>query len=83
MAQTLPSGGAGAFPAAPELIKQGLRRVGQNHKYTVYIRYCWQGNHQIYGHIRYYIRFWPTLDLRSFGSATSLLLALHTNFSGA
>jgi uncharacterized protein YfaP (DUF2135 family) len=20
--------------------------------YTVYIRYCWQGNHQIYGHIR-------------------------------
>ena len=21
-------------------------RVGQNHKYTVYIRYFWQGNHQ-------------------------------------
>jgi len=21
---------------------------GQNHLYTVYIRYCWQGNHQIY-----------------------------------
>jgi len=27
-------------------------RVGQNHIYTVYIRYCWQGNHQIYGQIR-------------------------------
>jgi len=29
-----------------------IRRVGQNHIYTVYIRYFWQGNHQIYGHIR-------------------------------
>jgi hypothetical protein len=27
-------------------------RVGQNHIYTVYERYFWQGNHQIYGHIR-------------------------------
>jgi len=27
-------------------------RVGQNHVYTVCIRYLWQGNHQIYGHIR-------------------------------
>ena len=27
-------------------------RVGQNHIYTVCIRYLWQGNHQIYGHIR-------------------------------
>jgi len=27
-------------------------RVGQNHIYTVYIWYFWQGNHQIYGHIR-------------------------------
>jgi len=25
---------------------------GQNHTYTVYIRYFWPGNHQIYGHIR-------------------------------
>ena len=29
-----------------------MSRVGQNHIYTVYIRYLWQGNHQIYGHIR-------------------------------
>jgi hypothetical protein len=29
-----------------------LNRVGQNHTYTVYVRYFWQGNHQIYGHIR-------------------------------
>ena len=28
-------------------------RVGQNHIYTVYIRYFWQGNHQIYGHMSY------------------------------
>jgi hypothetical protein len=27
-------------------------RVGQNHTYTVYTWYFWQGNHQIYGHIR-------------------------------
>jgi len=30
----------------------GMVRVGQNHIYTVYIRYFWQGNHQIFGHIR-------------------------------
>jgi hypothetical protein len=28
-----------------------IRRVGQNHVYTVYVRYFWQGNHQIYGYI--------------------------------
>jgi len=31
--------------------------------YTGYIRYCWQGNHQIHGHIYgAYVRFWPTLE---------------------
>jgi len=41
-----------------------IRRVGQNHIYTVYIRYSWQENHQIYGHIRcIYIRFWLTLAI--------------------
>jgi hypothetical protein len=29
-----------------------VRRVGQNPIHTVYIRYFWQGNHQIYSHIR-------------------------------
>jgi len=29
-----------------------ISKVGQNHIYTVYIRYFWQGNHRIYGHIR-------------------------------
>ena len=29
-----------------------MSRVGQNHIYTVHIQYFWQGNHQIYGHIR-------------------------------
>jgi hypothetical protein len=32
--------------------KAVMCRVGQNHIYTVYIRYFGQGNHQIYGHIR-------------------------------
>ena len=31
---------------------QTLIIVGQNRIDTVYIRYSWQGNHQIYGHIR-------------------------------
>jgi hypothetical protein len=33
-------------------LKSTIDRVGQNHTYTVYIRYFWQENHQIYGHIR-------------------------------
>jgi hypothetical protein len=36
-------------------VRVRMCRVGQNHIYiiyTVYIRYCWQGNHQIYGQIR-------------------------------
>ena len=40
-----------------------IYRVGQNHIYTVYIRYFWQGITQftvIYGA---YIRFWPTLHI--------------------
>jgi hypothetical protein len=35
-----------------------LFRVGQNHIYTVYIRYFWLGNHQIYG---VYIRIYTVL----------------------
>ena len=47
-------------------------RVGQNHIYTVCIRYLWQGNHQIYGHKQciytvlanpIYMWFWPTLEM--------------------
>ena len=29
-----------------------IYKVGQNRMYTVYIRDFWQGNNQIYGHIR-------------------------------
>jgi len=29
-----------------------IHRVSQNHICTVYIRCFWQGNHQLYGHIR-------------------------------
>jgi len=32
--------------------KSRFIRVDQNHIYTEYIRYFWQGIHQIYGHIR-------------------------------
>ena len=38
--------------------KKGMTRVGQNHIYTVYIRYFWLGNHQIYG---VYIRIYTVL----------------------
>ena len=38
---------ADASCAAPSIL-----RVGQNHIYTVCVRYVWQGNHQTYGHIR-------------------------------
>jgi hypothetical protein len=34
------------------LPKAKIHRVGQNHIYTVYIWYFWQGIHQIHGHIR-------------------------------
>ena len=39
----------------PHLVSRSLcdtNRVGQNHKYTVNIRYFWQGHHQKCGHIR-------------------------------
>jgi len=43
-------------------------RVGQNHIYTVYIRYFWLGNHQIYG---VYIRIYRVLaNLRHVISST-------------
>ena len=48
-------------------------RVGQNHICTVYIRCFWQGNHQLYGHIRcfytvlanpkYKLNGWPLSSL--------------------
>ena len=44
------------------ILKCIISRVGQNHIYTVHLRYFWQGNHQIYG---VYIRFWPTLTISS------------------
>jgi hypothetical protein len=35
--------------------------------YTVYIRYFWQGNHQVYTVIYgAYIRFWSTLHMELF-----------------
>ena len=64
-----------------------VSRVGLTHKYTVHVRYFWQGNHQIYGHIQciYTVLANPTceqLHLRSQGergapgfSACTLALA--------
>jgi hypothetical protein len=43
-----------------------MSRVGQNHTYTVHVRYFWQGNHQIHGHIRciYTVLANPSVRLR-------------------
>ena len=38
--------------ASPHELRSNMDRVGQNHAYTVYMRYFWQGNDQIYGRIR-------------------------------
>ena len=62
-------GHVGALVTAAQLLcvaipASAICRVGQDHIHTVYIRYFWQGNHQIYGHIRcIYIQFWPTLAI--------------------
>jgi len=43
--------------------------------YTVFTRYFWQANHQIYGHIRcIYIRFCPTLCICGWPSVPKLSL---------
>jgi len=34
------------------ILETHIIRVGQNHIHTVYIRYSWQKNHLIYGHVR-------------------------------
>ena len=34
------------------LLHVPMCRAGQNHVHTAYTQYFWQGNHQIYGHIR-------------------------------
>ena len=39
-----------AVPA--QRMSRNFYRVGQNHIYTVHIRYFWQETHQIYGHTR-------------------------------
>ena len=51
MLYTLPCGHVHTHPCEP-MYTRIWSRVGQNHIYTVNIRYFWQGNHQIYGHIR-------------------------------
>jgi hypothetical protein len=38
-------------------------RVGQNHMFVVCIRYFWQGNHQIYSHVRFTISSRPHFKL--------------------
>ena len=51
MLYTLPCGHVHTHPCEP-MYTRIWSRVGQNHIYTVYIRYFWQGNHQLYGHTR-------------------------------
>jgi len=53
--------------------------VGQNHKYTVYIRYFWQENHQVYGHIRCLYTFLANPTLVTKLSTAGLLLIAAQN----
>jgi len=50
------------LPLAPHMVQSlqslQINSAGQNHIYTVYIRYFWLGNHQIYG---VYIRIYTVL----------------------
>ena len=57
-------------------------RAGQNHIYTVCIRYFWQGNHQIYGHIRciYTVLASPTNMVDNYVHLR-FIQALHTGFT--
>jgi hypothetical protein len=51
-----------------------MSRAGQNHIYTVYMRCFWQGNHQIYAHIRcrYTVLANPTIELYNNHDLTQL-----------
>jgi len=57
--------------------KAVLFRVGQNHIYTVHIRYFRQGNHQIYGHIQciYTVLANPSLVVPRASLAYALIFA--------
>ena len=61
-------------------------RVGQNHIYTVYIRYFWQGNHKTYQNIwciyGAYIRSWPTLFI-VYTMCTRYQIAIYIYIHGA
>ena len=58
-----------------------VSRVGQNHKYTVHVRYFWQGNHQIYGHIQciYTVLATPTHIHTHMHTHTHTHSHIHTN----
>jgi len=55
-----------AYRHTQKHVHMHMFRVGQNHIYHIYmvcIRYFWQGNHQIYGHIRCIYTVLPTLPM--------------------
>jgi len=59
-------------------------KLGQNHIYTVCIRYFWRGNHHIHHHIRcIYTQLWPDLHTaihpRMSKTTTTRLMALDTH----
>jgi hypothetical protein len=56
-------------------------RAGQNHGYTVYIRYFWQENHQIYGQIRCICTVLADLKCEFVNSRTRIGLRGHTGHS--
>jgi len=59
----------------------GIYTVLANPIYMVYIWQFWLGNHQVYGHIQVYIRFWPTLYIwciyGNFGRETTKYMVIY------
>ena len=70
-------------------VRACMCRVGLNYIYiyiyiygVVYIRYFWQGNHHIHGHIRCMrcIRSWPTLCMSAPYARVSVCVCLVARF---
>jgi len=69
--------GAGRLDASAALKPQHIAKVGQDHMYTVYIRYFWQGNHRIYNHIRC---IFTALANPTYSSYCQIALVLSENY---
>jgi len=59
------------------MIDMLMPRVGQNHIFTVYLRYFWYGNHQTYSHLWciYTVLANPTYAVYSMANMLMLILS--------